>query len=184
MGSNVNLDNKPCLRPIDALTKMLNTFYPNIQFIAANGDGVHLKSVFGIVSQISQRPLGTMRKSSRSKDGKYFHAIPTEYIMSIGVQGSMSSDAYSIAEELQFLFNTLKYKAWLREEGYSSKVYFNDIASVPMKMDTGWFTRHTFQISLSADVVMFVEEDVIEGVIANSECTGDIHIGKTEVDIP
>ena len=94
------------IKPDNVVISILNSLYPDIQFIADNGDGVHLKTVFGLVGEVSNKTIGTMRKSIRSSDGKYFHAQPKEYLLNIGVQGTRKSNTYDVAEEIQFLLNT------------------------------------------------------------------------------
>ena len=85
------------IKPDNVVISILNSLYPDIQFIADNGDGVHLNTVFGLVGEVSNKTIGTMRKSIRSKDGKYFHAQPKEYLINISVQGNRKSKAYDIA---------------------------------------------------------------------------------------
>lgn len=151
-------------KPDNIVISILNSLYPEIQFIADNGDGVHLKTVFGLVGEVSNKTIGTMRKAIRSSTGEYFHAQPKEYLLNIGVQGSRKSNAYDIAEEIQFLLNTGRYKALFREKGYSIRVDHGDIDSIPIQMDTSWFVRYQFPIYLTTDLIMMIENISIDGV--------------------
>ena len=150
-------------KPDNAVISILNSLYPDIQFIADNGDGVHLKTVFGLVGEVSNKTIGTMRKSIRSRDGKYFHAQPKEYLLNIGVQGTRKSNAYDIAEEIQFLLNTGRYKALFKQKGFSIRVDHKDIDSIPIQMDTSWFVRYQFPIYLTTDVIMMIDSISIDG---------------------
>lgn len=151
-------------KPDNVVVSILNSLYPDIQFIADNGDGVHLKTVFGIVGEVSNKSIGTMRKAIRSSDGKYFHAQPKEYLLNIGVQGSRKSNAYDVAEELQFLLNTGRYKSLFKQKGFSIRVDHQEIDSIPIQMDTSWFVRHQFPIYLTTDVIMMIESESINGI--------------------
>ena len=155
------------VKPDNVVISILNSLYPDIQFIADNGDGVHLNTVFGIVGEVSNKSIGTMRKAIRSKDGKYFHAQPKEYLLNIGVQGSRKSNAYDIAEEIQFLLNTGRYKALFKQKGFSIRVDHKNIDSIPIQMDTSWFVRYQFPIYLTTDVIMMIENESINGVDIN-----------------
>lgn len=151
------------IKPDNVVISILNSLYPDIQFIADNGDGVHLKTVFGLVGEVSNKTIGTMRKSIRSSDGKYFHAQPKEYLLNIGVQGTRKSNAYDIAEEIQFLLNTGRYKALFKQKGFSIRVDHGDIDSIPVQMDTSWFVRYQFPIYLTTDVIMMIDNIPING---------------------
>lgn len=152
------------IKPDNVVINILNSLYPDIQFIADNGDGVHLKTVFGIVGEVSNKTIGTMRKAIRSSDGKYFHAQPKEYLLNIGVQGSRKSNAYDIAEEIQFLLNTGRYKSLFKQKGFSVRVDHKDIDSIPIQMDTSWFVRYQFPIYLTTDLIMMIDNISIDGV--------------------
>lgn len=152
------------IKPDNVVISILNSLYPDIQFIADNGDGVHLKTVFGLVGEVSNKTIGTMRKAIRSSDGKYFHAQPKEYLLNIGVQGTRKSNAYDIAEEIQFLLNTGRYKALFKQKGFSIRVDHKDIDSIPIQMDTSWFVRYQFSIYLTTDVIMMIDNISIDGV--------------------
>ena len=151
------------IKPDNVVISILNSLYPDIQFIADNGDGVHLKTVFGLVGEVSNKTIGTMRKSIRSSDGKYFHAQPKEYLFNIGVQGTRKSKAYDIAEEIQFLLNTGRYKALFKQKGFTIRVDHKDIDSIPIQMDTSWFVRYQFPIYLTTDVIMMIDSISIDG---------------------
>lgn len=151
-------------KPDNVVISILNSLYPEVQFIADNGDGVHLKTVFGLVGEVSNKTIGTMRKAIRSSTGEYFHAQPKEYLLNIGIQGNRKSNAYDIAEEIQFLLNTGRYKALFREKGYSIRVDHGDIDSIPIQMDTSWFVRYQFPIYLTTDLIMMIENISIDGV--------------------
>ena len=152
------------IKPDNVVISILNSLYPDIQFIADNGDGVHLKTVFGLVGEVSNKTIGTMRKAIRSSTGKYFHAQPKEYLLNISVQGSRKSNAYDIAEEIQFLLNTGRYKALFKEQGFTIRVDHKDIDSIPIQMDTSWFVRYQFPIYLTTDLIMLIDNISIEGV--------------------
>lgn len=152
------------IKPDNVVISILNSLYPDIQFIADNGDGVHLKTVFGLVGEVSNKTIGTMRKAIRSSNGKYFHAQPKEYLLNIGVQGSRKSNAYDVAEEIQFLLNTGRYKALFKEQGFTIRVDHKDIDSIPIQMDTSWFVRYQFPIYLTTDLIMLIDSISIEGV--------------------
>ena len=152
------------IKPDNVVISILNSLYPNIQFIADNGDGVHLKTVFGLVGEVSNKTIGTMRKAIRSSNGKYFHAQPKEYLLNISVQGSRKSNAYDIAEEIQFLLNTGRYKALFKEQGFTIRVDHKDIDSIPIQMDTSWFVRYQFPIYLTTDLIMLIDNISIDGV--------------------
>ena len=152
------------IKPDNVVISILNSLYPDIQFIADNGDGVHLKTVFGLVGEVSNKTIGTMRKAIRSSNGKYFHAQPKEYLLNISVQGSRKSNAYGIAEEIQFLLNTGRYKALFKEQGFTIRVDHKDIDSIPIQMDTSWFVRYQFPIYLTTDLIMLIDNISIEGV--------------------
>lgn len=152
------------IKPDNVVISILNSLYPDIQFIADNGDGVHLKTVFGLVGEVSNKTIGTMRKAIRSSNGKYFHAQPKEYLLNIGVQGGRKSNAYDIAEEIQFLLNTGRYKSLFKEQGFTIRVDHKDIDSIPIQMDTSWFVRYQFPIYLTTDLIMLVDNISIEGV--------------------
>ena len=152
------------IKPDNVVISILNSLYPDIQFIADNGDGVHLKTVFGLVGEVSNKTIGTMRKAIRSSNGKYFHAQPKEYLLNISVQGSRKSNAYDIAEEIQFLLNTGRYKALFKEQGFTIRVDHKDIDSIPIQMDTSWFVRYQFPIYLTIDLIMLIDNISIEGV--------------------
>ena len=151
-------------KPDNVTISILNSLYPDIQFIADNGDGVHLKTVFGLVGEVSNKTIGTMRKEIRSSTGEYFHAQPKEYLLNIGVQGSRKSKAYSVAEEIQFLLNTGRYKALFRQQGFTVRVDRGEIDSIPIQMDTSWFVRYQFPIYLTTDVIMMIDNISIDGV--------------------
>ena len=151
-------------KPDNVTISILNSLYPDIQFIADNGDGVHLKTVFGLVGEVSNKTIGTMRKEIRSSTGEYFHAQPKEYLLNIGVQGSRKSNAYDIAEEIQFLLNTGRYKSLFRQQGFTIRVDHKDIDSIPIQMDTSWFVRYQFPIYLTTDLIMLIENISIDGV--------------------
>ena len=152
------------IKPDNVVISILNSLYPDIQFIADNGDGVHLKTVFGLVGEVSNKTIGTMRKAIRSSNGKYFHAQPKEYLLNISVQGSRKSNAYDVAEEIQFLLNTGRYKALFKEQGFTIRVDHKDIDSIPIQMDTSWFVRYQFPIYLTTDLIMMIDNISIEGV--------------------
>ena len=152
------------IKPDNVVISILNSLYPDIQFIADNGDGVHLKTVFGLVGEVSNKTIGTMRKAIRSSNGKYFHAQPKEYLLNISVQGSRKSNAYDIAEEIQFLLNTGRYKALFKEQGFTIRVDHKDIDSIPIQMDTSWFVRYQFPIYLTTDLIMLIDNISIDGV--------------------
>ena len=152
------------IKPDNVVISILNSLYPDVQFIADNGDGVHLKTVFGLVGEVSNKTIGTMRKAIRSSNGKYFHAQPKEYLLNIGVQGSRKSNAYDIAEEIQFLLNTGRYKALFKEQGFTIRVDHKDIDSIPIQMDTSWFVRYQFPIYLTTDLIMLIDNISIESV--------------------
>lgn len=152
------------IKPDNVVISILNSLYPDIQFIADNGDGVHLKTVFGLVGEVSNKTIGTLRKAIRSSNGKYFHAQPKEYLLNISVQGSRKSNAYDIAEEIQFLLNTGRYKALFKEQGFTIRVDHKDIDSIPIQMDTSWFVRYQFPIYLTTDLIMLIDNISIEGV--------------------
>ena len=152
------------IKPDNVVISILNSLYPDIQFIADNGDGVHLKTVFGLVGEVSNKTIGTMRKAIRSSNGKYFHAQPKEYLLNISVQGSRKSNAYDIAEEIQFLLNTGRYKALFKEQGFTIRVDHKDIDSIPIQMDTSWFVRYQFPIYLTTDLIMLIDNISIECV--------------------
>lgn len=156
-------------KPDNVVISILNSLYPDIQFIADNGDGVHLKTVFGIVGEVSNKSIGTMRKAIRSSDGKYLHAQPKEYLLNIGVQGSRKSNAYDVAEEIQFLLNTGRYKSLFKQKGFSIRVDHQEIDSIPIQMDTSWFVRYQFPVYLTTDVIMMIESDTIDGVDVGGE---------------
>lgn len=156
-------------KPDNVVISILNSLYPDIQFIADNGDGVHLKTVFGIVGEVSNKSIGTMRKAIRSSDGRYFHAQPKEYLLNIGVQGSRKSNAYDVAEEIQFLLNTGKYKSLFKQKGFSIRVDHQEIDSIPIQMDTSWFVRYQFPIYLTTDLIMMIESDTIDGANVGGE---------------
>ena len=61
------------IKPDNVVISILNSLYPDIQFIADNGDGVHLKTVFGLVGEVSNKTIGTMRKAIRSEHGSIYH---------------------------------------------------------------------------------------------------------------
>ena len=150
------------IKPDNVVISILNSLYPDIQFIADNGDGVHLKTVFGLVGEVSNKTIGTMRKAIRSSNGKYFHAQPKEYLLNISVQGSRKSNAYDIAEEIQFLLNTGRYKALFKEQGFTIRVDHKDIDSIPIQMDTSWFVRYQFPIYLTTDLIMLIDNISID----------------------
>ena len=152
------------IKPDNVVISILNSLYPDIQFIADNGDGVHLKTVFGLVGEVSNKTIGTLRKAIRSSNGKYFHAQPKEYLLNISVQGSRKSNAYDIAEEIQFLLNTGRYKSLFKQKGFSIRVDHKDIDSIPVQMDTSWFVRYQFPIYLTTDVIMMIDNISIDGV--------------------
>ena len=152
------------IKPDNVVISILNSLYPDIQFIADNGDGVHLKTVFGLVGEVSNKTIGTMRKAIRSSNGKYFHAQPKEYLLNIGLQGSRKSNAYDVAEEIQFLLNTGRYKALFKEQGFTIRVDHKDIDSIPIQMDTSWFVRYQFPIYLTTDLIMLIDNISIDGV--------------------
>lgn len=152
------------MKPDNVLIKVLNSFYPDIQFIADNGNGVHPKSVFGIVGEVSSKTIGTMRKELRSSNGKFFHAQPKEYMLNVGVQGERTSNAHDIAEEIQFLLNTMKYKSELRRLGYSVRVDHSPLKNLPIRLDTNVFIRYQFTVFLTTDISMYIENDVIDSV--------------------
>lgn len=156
-------------KPDNVVISILNSLYPDIQFIADNGDGVHLKTVFGIVGEVSNKSIGTMRKAIRSSDGRYFHAQPKEYLLNIGVQGSRKSNAYDVAEEIQFLLNTGRYKSLFKQKGFSIRVDHQEIDSIPIQMDTSWFVRYQFPIYLTTDLIMMIESETIDGVRIEGE---------------
>lgn len=151
-------------KPDNVTISILNSLYPDIQFIADNGDGVHLKTVFGLVGEVSNKTIGTMRKEIRSSTGEYFHAQPKEYLLNIGIQGSRKSNAYSVAEEIQFLLNTGRYKALFKQQGFSVRVDRGEIDSIPIQMDTSWFVRYQFPIYITTDLIMMIENISIDGV--------------------
>ena len=151
------------IKPDNVVISILNSLYPDVQFIADNGDGVHLKTVFGLVGEVSNKTIGTMRKAIRSSSGKYFHAQPKEYLLNISVQGSRKSNAYDIAEEIQFLLNTGRYKALFKEQGFTIRVDHKDIDSIPIQMDTSWFVRYQFPIYLTTDLIMMIDNISIDG---------------------
>ena len=151
------------IKPDNVVISILNSLYPDIQFIADNGDGVHLKTVFGLVGEVSNKTIGTMRKAIRSSSGKYFHAQPKEYLLNISVQGSRKSNAYDVAEEIQFLLNTGRYKALFKEQGFTIRVDHKDIDSIPIQMDTSWFVRYQFPIYLTTDLIMMIDNISIDG---------------------
>lgn len=164
-------------KPDNVVISILNSLYPDIQFIADNGDGVHLKTVFGLVGEVSNKTIGTMRKEIRSSDGTYFHAQPKEYLLNIGIQGSRKSNAYDIAEELQFLLNTGRYKSLFKQKGFTIRVDHQEIDSIPIQMDTSWFVRYQFPIYLTTDLIMMLDNISIgsveiEGVVETLE--GDL----------
>ena len=150
------------IKPDNVVISILNSLYPDIQFIADNGEGVHLKTVFGLVGEVSNKTIGTMRKAIRSSNGKYFHAQPKEYLLNISVQGSRKSNAYDIAEEIQFLLNTGRYKALFKEQGFTIRVDHKDIDSIPIQMDTSWFVRYQFPIYLTTDLIMLIDNISID----------------------
>ena len=152
------------IKPDNVVISILNSLYPDIQFIADNGDGVHLNTVFGIVGEVSNKSIGTMRKAIRSSDGRYFHAQPKEYLLNIGIQGSRKSNAYDVAEEIQFLLNTGRYKSLFKQKGFTIRVDHSDIDSIPIQMDTSWFVRYQFPIYLTTDVIMMISNTSINGV--------------------
>ena len=152
------------IKPDNVVISILNSLYPDIQFIADNGDGVHLKTVFGLVGEVSNKTIGTMRKAIRSSNGKYFHAQPKEYLLNISVQGSRKSNAYDVAEEIQFLLNTGRYKALFKEQGFTIRVDHKDIDSIPIQMDTSWFVRYQFPIYLTTDLIVMIDNISIDGV--------------------
>lgn len=156
-------------KPDNVVISILNSLYPDIQFIADNGDGVHLKTVFGIIGEVSNKSIGTMRKAIRSSDGRYFHAQPKEYLLNIGVQGSRKSNAYDVAEEIQFLLNTGRYKSLFKQKGFSIRVDHQEIDSIPIQMDTSWFVRYQFPIYLTTDLIMMIESGTIDGVHIEGE---------------
>lgn len=156
-------------KPDNVVISILNSLYPDIQFIADNGDGVHLKTVFGIVGEVSNKTIGTMRKAIRSSDGRYFHAQPKEYLLNIGVQGSRKSNAYDVAEEIQFFLNTGRYKSLFKQKGFSIRVDHQEIDSIPIQMDTSWFVRYQFPIYLTTDLIMMLESETIDGVHIEGE---------------
>lgn len=172
-------------KPDNVVISILNSLYPDIQFIADNGDGVHLNTIFGIVGEVSNKSIGTMRKAIRSSDGKYFHAQPKEYLLNIGIQGSRKSNAYDIAEEIQFLLNTGRYKSLFKQKGFSIRVDHSDIDSIPIQMDTSWFVRYQFPIYLTTDVIMMIDNTSITGVDINGnieDIDGDtIHQYQEEI---
>ena len=151
-------------KPDNVTISILNSLYPDIQFIADNGDGVHLKTVFGLVGEVSNKTIGTMRKAIRSSTGEYFHAQPKEYLLNIGVQGTRKSNAYNVAEEIQFLLNTGRYKSLFSQQGFTIRVDHKDIDSIPIQMDTSWFVRYQFPIYLTTDLIMMIENISIDGV--------------------
>lgn len=151
-------------KPDNVVISILNSLYPDIQFIADSGDGVHLKTVFGIVGEVSNKSIGTMRKAIRSSDGRYFHAQPKEYLLNIGVQGNRKSNAYDVAEEIQFLLNTGRYKSLFKQKGFSIRVDHQEIDSIPIQMDTSWFVRYQFPIYLTTDLIMMIDNESINGV--------------------
>lgn len=151
-------------KPDNVTISILNSLYPDIQFIADNGDGVHLKTIFGLVGEVSNKTIGTMRKEIRSSTGEYFHAQPKEYLLNIGIQGSRKSKAYSVAEEIQFLLNTGRYKSLFRQQGFTVRVDRGEIDSIPIQMDTSWFVRYQFPIYLTTDVIMMIDNISIDGV--------------------
>lgn len=157
------------IKPDNVVISILNSLYPDIQFIADNGDGVHLKTVFGLVGEVSNKTIGTMRKSIRSSDGRYFHAQPKEYLLNVSVQGTRKSNAYDIAEEIQFLLNTGRYKALFKQKGFSIRVDHKDIDSIPIQMDTSWFVRYQFPIYLTTDVIMMIDNISIDGAYIEGE---------------
>lgn len=151
-------------KPDNITISILNSLYPDVQFIADNGDGVHLKTIFGLVGEVSNKNIGTMRKEIRSSTGQYFHAQPKEYILNIGIQGSRKSNAYDLAEDIKFLLNTGRYKSLFHQQGFSIRVDNGDIDSIPIQMDTSWFVRYQFPIYLTTDVIMMIENESIDGV--------------------
>lgn len=170
-------------KPDNVTISILNSLYPDIQFIADNGDGVHLKTVFGLVGEVSNKTIGTMRKAIRSSTGKYFHAQPKEYLLNIGVQGNRKSNAYDIAEEIQFLLNTGRYKSLFRQQGFTVRVDHNDIDSIPVQMDTSWFVRYQFPIYLTTDLSMMIENISIDGAEVKGrfeDANGNLIFGYVE----
>lgn len=152
------------MKPDNVTINILNRLYPDTMFIGTNGNGVHPKTVFGLVGEISNRTIGTMRKELRSSTGEWFHAQPKEYTLSIALQGDRSSTAYDIAEDIQFFLNTTKYKAEFYREGFSIRVDHSPILSLPVQLDTSVFMRYQFNIFLTTDIYTLIEQDSIDEV--------------------
>ena len=45
------------IKPDNVVISILNSLYPDVQFIADNGDGVHLNTIFGIVGEVSNKSI-------------------------------------------------------------------------------------------------------------------------------
>lgn len=146
------------------VAEILNKQFPDTKFIVDSQNGVHPKTVFGIVGEVTRTPLGTMKNDLRLKDGKVIYAQPFEFLVNVGVQGREDSNASDLAMMVRFLMNTPVLKRAFRQNGYAIRVDDGDTRRLPITMNTDVFLRHSFSVWLTSDVYMSIDSLPIKQV--------------------
>lgn len=146
------------------VSEILNKQFPDTKFIVDSQNGVHPKTVFGIVGEVTRTPLGTMKKDLRLKNGKAVYAQPYEFLVNVGVQGRENSTASSVAMSVRFLMNTPVLKRAFRQKGYAIRVDDGDTRRIPVTMNTDVFLRHSFSVWLTSDVYLEIDSLPIKQV--------------------
>jgi hypothetical protein len=144
---------------------MLNTFYPDYEFVQEYEDEVHPLSVFGSVYEISSNSVGEMTKALRQVDGKQIYSIPMEYNIAIAIQGEKGSIAKVLVEEIRARMKEYEVRKWFRDHGFSIRVDGMPTTPTPVKLDTKYLMKYTFSIFLRTNETWTTDSVPIEKAI-------------------
>lgn len=148
---------------------MLNTLYPDYEFIQEYEDAVQPLSVFGSVYEVSSRDIGELTKSLKQVNGEQMYSIPREYDIAIGIQGQKGSEAKNLAETIKARMSEYDVRKWFRDHGYAVSVASTPITPTPIKLDTIYLIKYTFSILLKTNETWTnksvpIESTVVEGL--------------------
>ena len=145
--------------------KQLN---PTLKHIVGGQNGYNPNAIFVIVEEIDAFLVGTATRTLTSRTGKWLQQQTKQYVVRVGVQGTVSPELSDIAEMLQLYLDTPQIRQNFQDEGYTLKVG-RQIIPLDMKLDSHQYKRYSIQLDLTTSISLDIDQTPLEGVEVKGE---------------
>lgn len=159
---------------------------PTLTHIVGGQNGYNPKKTFIIVEDIDSYLVGTATRTLTSRTGEWVQQQTKEYVVRVGVQGTVSPELSETAELLQLMLDTPPVRQAFQDEGYTLKV---DRQILPLDMipqNTDQYKRYSLTLKLSTSISFKIPQPSMLGVGVKGKFVEDngYELGSYEETIP